>query len=293
MPHHCTSFTLSRRDFLKTLLASAGGLALLPTLWQPAGATYQTPIWVYAFATNTFISPDHLTVPHALPGSLMKLVAAAALLEENLISPHTQLQCNGSIITHGQTFQCQHPHGTLSIQEAIGLSCNLFFTQAVEALSVRRFLQYAQRFQLHQPVTPTKAPFIFPAELMSQEPSQSYALGLNRNLQPNALQLARMARIIAQRQIQGFNPNTWRILQNGMRMATLRGTAHHLDPANRLHIAAKTGTTRHGHTFQSWLVGYFPFENPQYAFCLRAPVGTGKDSAVPLASRYLLSRNWD
>lgn len=291
MPHYCTSFALSRRDFLKSLLASLGGLSLLPTILLSEAAISQTPIWIYSLSTSKNISPNALPIPHALPGSLMKLVASAALLEEKLISPNRKLTCNGTITRHGQTFQCPHPHGNLTIQAAIGLSCNLFFAQAAEMLSVRRFLQYAQKFQLHQPVTPA-TPFLFPGEITNIQASQSYVLGLNRNLQPNALQLARMSGLIAQRAIHGFHPKTWEILQNGMRMTVTRGTAADLDPDNHLHIAAKTGTTRHGHTFQSWLIGYFPVERPEYAFCLRAPVGTGKESAVPMARRYLLSRSW-
>lgn len=220
----------------------------------------------------------------------MKLVASAALLEEHIISPNTRLECRGSLHQHGQAFACEHPHGKLTLQEAIGFSCNLFFAQAANALSIRRFLQYAQQFQLDQPAS--SAPFIFPSEITNTQPAPSYALGLNRNLQPNALQLTRLAGLIAQRGIKGFHPQTWQILQQGMRLATLRGTAAELDPDNHLQVAAKTGTTRHGHTFQSWLIGYFPFEHPRYAFCLRAPVGTGKEQAVPLARRYLLSQTW-
>jgi cell division protein FtsI/penicillin-binding protein 2 len=214
----------------------------------------------------------------------MKLIAATALLEERLMNTEELLECRGTLHIQGQTFHCQHPHGKLALREAIGLSCNLFFAQAAERLSIQRFLQYARQYQLHLPVERGE-PVIFPHEISSQA-SQSYVLGLNRNMRPNALQLTRMAGLIAQRNIPKIQPHTWQVLQDGMRLAAIRGTAYELDPNNQWHMAAKTGTAQHGQTFQSWVIGYFPLENPRYAFCARSSAGTAKDSAVPLAHRF-------
>lgn len=302
MQDYCTSSTLSRRQFLKGLLAWSG--LLIASQVEAADKKYKAshhvsswhePVWVLSLADNHYHfpinSPTKQPIPHALPGSLMKLVAATALLEEKLLSPDQTLECRGSISLNGQSFHCQHPHGKRTLEEAIGLSCNVFFAQAVQRLSIRRFLQYAQLYRLHEPVLPGDK-FMFPAEFANGHPAQAYALGLSRNMQPNALQLTRMAALIAHQKIPGLHANTWKSLQRGMRMAVTRGTAAELDPANRLHIAAKTGTTLHGNTFQSWLIGYFPLENPRYAFCARSTAGTAKESAVPLASRFLLAQEW-
>ncbi len=306
MQDYCTSSALSRRQFLKGLLAWGGLWVGLPKeaaarpipelacthRQQPGSGVWTEPVWMVSLADNRYLFPANQAVPHGLPGSLMKLVAATALLEEKLLSPNQALECRGSITLNGQTFHCQHAHGKLTIQEAIGLSCNVFFAQAANTLSIRRFLQYAQLYGLNTPAA-QNASFIFPAEFANGHPSQAYALGLNRNLQPNALQLARMAALIARREIRGLHDNTWQVLQQGMRLAASRGTASELQAAARLRIAAKTGTTVHGNTFQSWLVGYFPFDNPRYAFCARAAAGTAKEAAVPLAQRFLLARQWD
>ena len=72
---------------------------------------------------------------------------------------------------------------------------------------------------------------------------------------------------------------TWRVLQQGMRICEREGTARKLDPADTMKIACKTGTAPHGKTFQSWIAGYFPFDEPKYSFCLRAPAGTSQDRA--------------
>lgn len=301
MQDYCTSSTLSRRQFLKGLLAWSGLLiasqaeAIKTKSKAPHPASHllswHEPVWVLSLADNRYYFPTKRTIPHALPGSLMKLIAATALLEEKLLSPEQTMECRGTISLNGQSFHCQHPHGKRTLEEAIGLSCNVFFVQAAQMLSIRRFLQYAQLYRLHEPALAGDA-FLFPAEFANGHPAQAYALGLSRNMQPNALQLTRMAALIAHRKIPGLHASTWKILQGGMRMAVTRGTAAELDPKNRLHIAAKTGTTLHGNTFQSWLIGYFPLENPAYAFCARSTTGTAKESAVPLASRFLRAQEW-
>ena len=85
---------------------------------------------------------------------------------------------------------------------------------------------------------------------------------------------------------------TFARLKEGMRLAAKNGTAQAIDPEDKLSLAVKTGTVSHGNKFESWIIGFFPFENPKHAFCLFAPVGTSHDSAVPLASKRLLSVDW-
>jgi cell division protein FtsI/penicillin-binding protein 2 len=82
------------------------------------------------------------------------------------------------------------------------------------------------------------------------------------------------------------------MLQQGMQLAVRLGTAKQLDVENRMRIAAKTGTTPHGKTFQSWITGYFPYDKPRHAFVLRSSVGTSQDQAVPLAHKFLFATQW-
>jgi cell division protein FtsI/penicillin-binding protein 2 len=89
-----------------------------------------------------------------------------------------------------------------------------------------------------------------------------------------------------------FGEHTWNVLQEGMKIAVRSGTAKNLDQDDKLHLAVKTGTTEHGRKFQSWLAGYFPYDSPRYAFCLRANVGTSYEQAVPLARNILFNRTW-
>ncbi len=68
------------------------------------------------------------------------------------------------------------------------------------------------------------------------------------------------------------------VVKEGMRLGVLSGTAKGLDiPA--VSVAAKTGTAQLGTTkkfVHSWVVGFFPYENPKYAFSVvmeRGPSG--------------------
>lgn len=58
------------------------------------------------------------------------------------------------------------------------------------------------------------------------------------------------------------------IINNGMREGVLRGTAAALNISG-VNVAAKTGTAELGtkkEEVNSWVTGYFPYENPRYAF---------------------------
>ena len=59
-----------------------------------------------------------------------------------------------------------------------------------------------------------------------------------------------------------------KIIKEGMRLSVLEGTASALN-LPQINVAAKTGTAELGTTKQavnSWVTGYFPYENPRYAF---------------------------
>lgn|GEM_PF-430594 len=302
MHTYCTSSSLSRRDFLKTLLILSGFSGLLTGLSHAiilVQSTWHEPVWMWDLQTGRIRGPQpdakaynfHANMPYGLPGSVMKLVAAAALLEEHLLQPNQLLECRGSIYASGHRYICQHVHGKLTLREAIGHSCNVFFAQAVEPLSAHRFLDYARRFELHQPMV-AGDPYRFESNDAERQHSQMLALGLSPKIQPNALQLLRLAQQLAQRAIPGIANKTWKVLQEGMRLSVRQGTAQALDPSDTLKIAAKTGTAPHGQNFNAWLIGYFPVENPRFAFCVRAVSGTAKDSAVPLARHFLARKDW-
>ncbi len=292
----------SRREFLSLLLAT-----LCCPIGQNGNAkTSEHERFYFAKLSSGIIYlPNTSPIDYGQPGSLMKLVAAAAIVEQHLPSAYRTIDCKGAIIMNGQKFTCRHVHGHLGLVQAIAQSCNVFFCHASKELSKDCFIHYLKNFGLTQSL---------PASLLENKnpklKSIDFILGTAPEFELSAIQILQMTSLIANRgkltpaSFYGksdritpildphFSEHTWNMLQQGMQMACQRGTAKNLDPQNKLHIAAKTGTTVHGYTFQSWLAGYFPYEAPRYAFCLRAKVGTSYDQAIPLARQALFERSW-
>ncbi len=65
-----------------------------------------------------------------------------------------------------------------------------------------------------------------------------------------------------------FQEKNFQIIREGMRMAVVEGTAKGLSMPG-ISVAAKTGTAELGgakELVNSWVMGYFPYESPRYAF---------------------------
>ncbi|MEK7613228.1 MAG: penicillin-binding transpeptidase domain-containing protein [Patescibacteria group bacterium] len=88
-----------------------------------------------------------------------------------------------------------------------------------------------------------------------------------------------------------IDPHTFEVVREGMRLAVREGTAAALN-VPYMTVAAKTGTAQLGTANQfmnSWVIGFFPYEHPRYAFAVvleKAPAGTLSGS--PAAMRAFL-----
>jgi len=74
------------------------------------------------------------------------------------------------------------------------------------------------------------------------------------------------------------------IVKQGMRQAVTVGTAAGLN-ISQMKIAAKTGTAEVGTTkrrVNSWIVGFFPYENPKYAFVVMMEKGPSSNTVGAL-----------
>jgi cell division protein FtsI/penicillin-binding protein 2 len=300
---------IGRRRFLKSLfgLGAVSEAADAEAEAAPAKKQAASSFFWVNLRNGQIGFPTGMSVPVGMPGSVMKLVTAAALRESNIVTDSTTVECRGRIDVRRQTYSCLYPHGKVDLTKAIGLSCNVFFATMSQQLSSTAILDYAKRFGLNAPIAG------FPSGKFPCEPrkdSVPYALGLSDDLQPNALHLLRISALVALRGTTPplhnavdapresdvftttLSPATWQILQQGMRMSARSGTAQKVDPEDKLHAAFKTGTAPHGKAFQSWIIGYFPADKPSYAFSLRAPSGTSQETAVPEAKKFLLGQNW-
>jgi penicillin-binding protein 2 len=84
------------------------------------------------------------------PGSLFKIVVAAAALQGQVITPFDRLSCPRQWIFGGRPYHNweDHDRGALTLHEALQFSCNTFFYQLGLKLGPERIAQMAQAFGL-------------------------------------------------------------------------------------------------------------------------------------------------
>lgn len=82
------------------------------------------------------------------PGSVFKLVTAAAAIEENLLKDNDTYFCNGSANVAGQHYNCHKKsgHGTQTLEQAISNSCNPAFITIGQLVGVSSFSKYFEAF---------------------------------------------------------------------------------------------------------------------------------------------------
>lgn len=85
------------------------------------------------------------------PGSTFKLITAAAAIEENTTNPDKQYYCTGYIrdIKNAPPLRCvsyAHPHGDITLREALAKSCNPSFVYVNRELGREQFLKYVKAF---------------------------------------------------------------------------------------------------------------------------------------------------
>ncbi len=89
---------------------------------------------------------------HYPPGSIHKVIVAAALLEERVITPHSRVFCPGSFRHGGRTYRCwkKEGHGSMDLVRAIQQSCDVFFYTYGVQLGIDRLAHIAKAFGLGQ-----------------------------------------------------------------------------------------------------------------------------------------------
>ncbi len=90
---------------------------------------------------------------HYPPGSTHKVIVAAALLEEKVITPQSRVFCPGSFRYGGRTYRCwkKEGHGSVDLVRAIQQSCDVFFYTYGVQLGIDRMARIAKSFGLGQP----------------------------------------------------------------------------------------------------------------------------------------------
>lgn len=87
------------------------------------------------------------------PGSIFKIVVAAAGLETGIIKPEDQIECYGTYRIGNTTFRDwkRGGHGHVDLHKAIVESCDVYFYKLGQELGVDKIALYARKFGLGRP----------------------------------------------------------------------------------------------------------------------------------------------
>lgn len=246
-------------------------------------------------------------------GSVFKLDSAAAALEYG-ISPDTQYTCTGGIQVSDGVFHCVNSkvHGEEDMCRAIAQSCNTYFVNLMQMLPPSQFLSITRNFGFGSDIE--IAPGFHTAEgnlptldsLKIPKALANFSFGQG-DLTATPLQIAGMVNAIcsggeyaAPSLYEGFvNENqeyiqkvstpkskrvitehTASLLRSFMEQSIEEGTSKKFKPLKG-GAGAKTATAQTGKFVDgveeviSWVVGYYPQDNPRYVITIMGEGGTG------------------
>lgn len=92
-------------------------------------------IWKNAIVTDAFE-----------PGSTMKPFTISMALEENLVNENDTYVCDGKETVGKTTIDCNGVHGTVTLKQAIAISCNDALMQVGAKIGKDKFCQYQRNF---------------------------------------------------------------------------------------------------------------------------------------------------
>ncbi len=246
-------------------------------------------------------SPAHPLLDRAIqarypPGSTWKLAIAAMALKRGIVTLHTRMNipCRGGLQFGNRFFRCwmSDGHGSLTLQEAIAQSCDVYFYQLGMKLGLTSLLEDANGWGFRSRTgidLPGESPPEFPSGTEyfdrlygSRGWTSAVALNLAIGQGENAQTLASMLRLYQMLASDGRErppyvvrpgetPRTGLDLAPeqlaGLRQAMInvveRGTARGARLSS-LTIAGKTGTAQNPHgPNHGWFIGFAPADKPE------------------------------
>ncbi|MCL2202706.1 MAG: penicillin-binding transpeptidase domain-containing protein [Defluviitaleaceae bacterium] len=113
--------------------------------WEDKTDGERVTAWMYMWR-------NYHTTHSFEPGSTFKPIVVAAALEEGVISPHDVFFCTGSMQVHDRVIHCFDgiAHGSLTVSEAMAISCNVAHMQIMQRLGANQFYRYRGYFGYHE-----------------------------------------------------------------------------------------------------------------------------------------------
>ncbi|HVR71038.1 MAG TPA: penicillin-binding protein 2 [Vicinamibacteria bacterium] len=176
---------------------NAFSLGIEPELWAHLNKDPEKPL---------INRPIQGTYP---PGSTFKILNALAALQENVIARNTRFHCPGYLAVYGTVFRChkEEGHGTLNLERAIALSCNVYFYNVGIRLEIERLSRYAKMmgFAAKSGVDlPHEVSGLFQDPEWKQRalktrwyPSETVSVSIGQAMSVTPMQMARVAAVVA------------------------------------------------------------------------------------------------
>jgi penicillin-binding protein 2 len=262
---------VSKPDYDPSLL---GGVTP-PELWTSLNTDPAKPMF------------NRATMTRYPPGSTIKMMLAAAALEDRVISPSWGVNCTGVFQFGSRPFRDMHVHGPTDVVESIQKSCNVFYYQLMLKVGLERWNSWGKVFGFGSPtgidileensgLLPSAAYYdrVYGKGKWTQGYLVSLAIGQGE-LGVSPLQMACYAAALANRgewhrpsvvsrirvkatgswldhEVQtrhiDVSPNVWRLLRRGMeRCVNAEGGTASLARVKDVRVAGKTGTAQNPH----------------------------------------------
>jgi len=213
-----------------------------------------------------------------LPGSTLKLVTAELAVGSGRSYFY---HCSGRDTLGGKTRHCwiRKGHGDLDLAQALGQSCNLFFSWLGTQLGYERL-----RGQL------VAEGFSSAQALPEQDNLISAAADLAIGDLPGFAVSPEELANFWNRYLDRLSQPDFTPIRQGLRRAAREGTAKKLAQLD-LEILGKTGTgdaLTHTYKTNGWFLGAYPVERPRWAIVIFLQEAHGFDEAAGLAERVFL-----
>lgn len=248
------------------------------------------------------------------PGSTFKIVTMAGGLADGKTQMSETFLCTGSMDAGHFILNDNAVHGSVSLEQAFVVSCNVTFGTLGSRLGKQGLRTWMEAFGLLDPLplVPGASP-ARPPESDAPSVGAEAAIG-QADLLVSPLGMARVAATIARggydlpprlvkaqvrggktvwqpeapESVQVLAPEVVRALQASMVGVVARGTGRGAAVPG-VQVAGKTGTAENPHGApHAWFVGYAPADNPKVAVAvILENTGGGGAFAAPVASRLL------
>ena len=265
-----------------------------------------------------------------IPGSIVKMITQASLLKKEGFEKDKKYYCPGFYQFGNRIFGCwfTEGHGELSLNEAMAVSCDVYFYKTVTQLNLQNLHDTFKQFGFGSKTNidvPNEANGLIPDKdyMTKRYGKYGWSRGVLLNLAigqgellVTPIQILNYINLVSTKGVSPSNhfvfvdklplnvkpnlsPEIWDIIHNGLRSAIISsaGTGKKSDPqVEGFVVYGKTGTAENSHgDNHAWFVGWADYKQKKYSLAiLLENAGSGGAIAAPLARKIfdkIISKN--